>query len=63
MTNIADNAHHKNAGKACLNLAVANELMNRNDSALAWAKKAYTDHDNKQAEAYVKKLQYRLNVE
>jgi hypothetical protein len=61
--NIAKNASGKNAGRACLNLAVAYEVLGKNEEALFWAKKSYEDYGNKIGREYANKLKYRLNVE
>ncbi len=52
-----------NAGRACLNMAVANEVLGKNDQALIWAKKAYVDYGNKLARDYQNQLQNRLSME
>ena len=62
-TNIAKNASPKNAGRACLNLAVAYEVLGKTEEAFAWAKKSYEDYGNKLGREYANKLKYRLNVE
>ncbi|CAN5469527.1 hypothetical protein BH10BAC1_BH10BAC1_17400 [soil metagenome] len=60
---IAANATGRNAGKACLNMAVGNEVLGKNEEALRWAKKAYEDYGNKIARDYANALKYRINVE
>ena len=60
---IAEKATGKNAGKACLNLAVACEVLGKNEEALAWAKKSYEDYGNKLGRDYANILKYRINVE
>ncbi len=52
----------KNAGRACLNMAVAYEVLGETDKALIWAKKGYTDFGNKLARDYQNQLQNRLLV-
>jgi Family of unknown function (DUF6340) len=60
---IAENANNKNAGRACLNLAVACEVLGKTDEALSWAKKAYEDYGNKLGREYANKLKYRISIE
>jgi len=55
--------NRKNAGRACLNMAVANEVLGKTDQALIWAKKGYEDYGNKLARDYQSQLQYRLRYE
>ncbi len=52
----------KNAGRACLNMAVAYEVLGETDKALIWAKKGYTDFGNKLARDYQNQLQDRLLI-
>lgn len=60
---IASKATGRNAGKACLNIAVAYEVLGKNEEALKWAKKAYEDYGNKIARDYANKLKYRIRYE
>lgn len=60
---IAQKSSGKNAGRACLNLAVACEVLGKTDEALAWAKKSYEDYGNKLGRDYANVLKYRINVE
>lgn len=60
---IANKSSGKNAGRACLNLAVACEVLGKTEEALVWAKKSYEDYGNKIACDYVNKLKYRIGVE
>lgn len=55
--------NRKNAGRACLNMAVAYEVLGETDKALIWAKKGYTDFGNKLARDYQNQLQNRLYIE
>lgn len=55
--------NRKNAGRACLNMAVAYEVLGETDKALIWAKKGYTDFGNKLARDYQNQLQDRLLIE
>lgn len=60
---IASKASGKNAGRACLNLAVAFEVLGKTEDALFWAKKSYEDYGNKIGRDYANKLKYRINLE
>jgi hypothetical protein len=60
---IADKSSGKNAGRACLNLAVACEVLGRTKEALSWAKKSYEDYGNKLGRDYANKLKYRIRIE
>ncbi len=53
----------KNAGRACLNMAVGCEVLGKTKEALAWAKKAYEDFGNKIARDYANTLKARLSFE
>lgn len=53
----------KNAGRACLNMAVACEVKGDFQGALEWAQKAYFDYRDKVARDYVGRLKYRISVE
>lgn len=53
----------RNAGRACLNMAVACEVLGKTNEAYTWAKKAYEDYGNKLGRDYANKLKYRLNYE
>lgn len=55
--------NYKNAGRACLNMAVACEVLGKTKEALAWAKKSYEDYGNKIGRDYANALKYRLNEE
>ncbi len=60
---LAKNSRRKNAGRACVDLAVAYEVLGKTDTALMWAKKAYEDYGNKVGRDYANKLKYRVNIE
>lgn len=62
-SNIAKNASGKNAGRACLNLAVGYEVLGKTEEALYWAKKSYEDYGNKLGRDYANILKNRLNYE
>lgn len=53
----------KTAGRACLNIAVANEVLGNTDQALDWAKKSYEYHNDKLGRSYSKILLRRLSFE
>lgn len=50
----------KTAGRACYNMALANEMEGNLDVAINWAEKAYTQYNIKAAKSYIKILKTRL---
>jgi hypothetical protein len=60
---IANSATGKNAGRACLNMAVCCEVLGKTKDALAWAKKGYEDHGDKLSRDYANILARRINDE
>jgi Family of unknown function (DUF6340) len=48
--------NRRNAGRACLNLAVTNEVLGNIDAAIVWARKAYENYNDKIARYYVNSL-------
>lgn len=60
---LAKSSNRKNAGRACLDVAVAYEVLGKTNDAIAWAKKAYEDYGNKLARDYQGQLSYRLRME
>jgi hypothetical protein len=58
---IGNNAKGRNAGRACLNMAVAREVLGNTQDALDWAKKGYEDFGNKLCRDYANILRRRLN--
>lgn len=60
---LSNSTKRKNAGRASLNAAVANEVLGKFDTALSWAEKGYVDFGNKKARYYISQLKYRLNNE
>lgn len=60
---LTEHPKRKNAGRACLNIAVAYEVLGNNQEALFWATKAYQDYRDKTARAYVGRIKYRLSLE
>jgi hypothetical protein len=57
----ANNADAKIAGRANYNMAVFCEKEGRLDLALEWARKSYTQYNNKKARAYTSILNQRMN--
>ena len=60
---LAVHSKQKTAGRACLNIAVANEVLGNTDLALDWAKKSYEYHNDKLGRSYSKVLLRRKNLE
>jgi hypothetical protein len=54
---------HKTAGRACLNIAVANEVLGNTDLALDWAKRSYEYHNDRLGRSYSKILLRRKSLE
>ncbi len=53
----------KTAGRACVNMAVSNEVLGNTGSALDWAKRSYEFHRNKLGRSYSKILLNRQSIE
>ena len=60
---LSDDSKQKTAGRACLNIAVANEVLGNTDLALDWAKKSYEYYDDKLGRSYSKILLRRKSFE
>jgi hypothetical protein len=60
---LSDHPKQKTAGRACLNIAVANEVLGNTDLALDWAKKSYEFYDDKLGRSYSKILLRRKSFE
>ncbi len=60
---LTDYGKHKTAGRACLNVAVANEVLGNTETALEWAQKSYEYHNDKLGRSYSKILLKRRNIE
>lgn len=60
---LANHSKQKTAGRACLNIAVANEVLGNTDMALDWAKKSYEYYDDKLGRNYSKILLRRKSFE
>jgi Family of unknown function (DUF6340)/Prokaryotic membrane lipoprotein lipid attachment site len=59
----SDDHKQKTAGRACLNIAVANEVLGNTDFALDWAKKSYEYYNDKLGRDYSKILLRRKRIE
>lgn len=55
---LTNSNRRKNAGRACLNMAVACEVMGRYDEAFQWAQKSYVDYRNQLGRDYANQLKY-----
>ncbi|MGD2033769.1 MAG: DUF6340 family protein [Bacteroidales bacterium] len=60
---LTEDSKRKTAGRACLNIAVAYEVLGNTDLALQWAKRAYEDYNDKLARDYAKILLKRKTIE
>jgi len=60
---LSNDRKQKTAGRACLNIAVANEVLGNTDLALDWAKKSYEYYDDKLGRSYSKILLRRKSYE
>jgi len=60
---LSNHPKHKTAGRASLNVAVANEVLGNTDLALEWAKKSYEYHNDKLGRDYSKILLIRKSFE
>ncbi|HEY0261641.1 MAG TPA: DUF6340 family protein [Chitinophagales bacterium] len=60
---LAQTNRRKNAGRACLNAAVANEVMGKVPEAVSWAQKSYVDYRNRIADYYQNSLKTRMSIE
>lgn len=60
---VLENAKRKTAGRACLNIAVAYEVLGETDKALDWAKRSYEDYKDKLGKDYAKVLLRRKRLE
>lgn len=59
--NLSKSTDKKVAGRACYNMALANEMEGELADALVWAKKALTDYNLKQARYYANILTVRIS--
>ncbi|NLO70206.1 MAG: hypothetical protein GX102_04535 [Porphyromonadaceae bacterium] len=53
----------RNKGRACLNIAVAYEVLGNTKEALTWAKRSFEDYGEKLGREYYRILQDRMNLE
>lgn len=60
---LTENQKRKTAGRACLNVAVANEVLGHTQPALDWAQRSYELHNNKLGRDYSKILIRRKQIE
>ena len=60
---LSDHGKPKTAGRACLNIAVANEVLGNTDIALEWAQRSYEYYDDKLGRRYAKILLKRRSIE
>jgi hypothetical protein len=60
---LSDHGKRKTAGRACLNIAVANEVLGDTENALEWAKRSYEFYDDKLGRDYAKILLRRRDIE
>lgn len=60
---LSEHGKRKTAGRACLNIAVANEVLGDTENALEWAKRSYEFYDDKLGRDYGKILLRRRDIE
>ena len=60
---LSDHGKRKTVGRACLNIAVANEVLGNTDIALEWAQRSYEYYDDKLGRRYAKILLKRRSIE
>jgi len=60
---LTEHRSRKTAGRACLNIAVANEVLGNTDLALEWSNKSYEYYRDKLGRDYSKILLRRRNIE
>ena len=60
---LSNHRKRKTAGRACLNLAVGNEVLGNTALALDWAQRSYEFHNDKLGRDYAKILLRRRNIE
>ena len=60
---LTDDPKSKTAGRACLNMAVSNEVLGHTVPALDWAKKSYELYNDKLGRDYAKILLRRKSIE
>ncbi len=60
---LVDNSNYKTSGRACLNIAVAYEVLGDTEEALKWAQRSYQDYDDELGKDYAKILLRRQEIE
>jgi hypothetical protein len=60
---LSEHPKRKTAGRACLNIAVGNEVLGDTEAALEWAQRSYEFYDDKLGRSYAKILLNRRNIE
>ncbi|MGZ6540024.1 MAG: DUF6340 family protein, partial [Bacteroidia bacterium] len=60
---LTKSSNRKNAGRACLNMAVGCEVLGKTNEAFEWAKESYENFGNRVARDYANELKYRLRYE
>lgn len=60
---MVESVKRKTAGRACLNIAVAHEVLGNTDLALEWAQKSYEYYNDKLGREYAKILLRRKSLE
>ena len=60
---LVDQSNRKTSGRACLNIAVANEVLGKTDEALKWAQRSYQEYDDELGRDYAKILLRRQKIE
>lgn len=60
---LSNHPKRKTAGRACLNVAVANEVLGDTGNALEWAQRSYEYYKNKLGRNYAKILLRRRDIE
>ena len=62
-TKVVEQGKSKEAGRACLDIAVAHEVLGNTDEALKWAQRSYEDYGDKLGKDYAKILLRRQKLE
>ncbi len=62
-TKVSEQGKSKSAGRACLDIAVAYEVLGNTKEALEWAKRSYEDYGDKLGRDYAKILLRRQKLE
>lgn len=60
---LSENQRRKTAGRACLNIGVANEVLGNTEEALKWAQRSYEFYGDKLGRDYAKVLLRRRRIE